>query len=1246
MVKFTIDGRGVEAKPGKTILEVASALGINIPTLCYHKALLPQGACRLCVVEISGRPRLAASCAYPVEEGIEVRTDSPRVVRARKLVAELLYLRCPQVPRVQELAREMGVDETRLERFTPDNENCILCGLCVRMCKERMGVNAIDFVNRGPRRKLTTPFSQHSPICLTCGSCQSVCPTGAIDLSEITENRPRPIPAEFNMGLTGRGPIYIPFPQAIPKVPVIDRGTCLFFQRGVCKTCESFCGPGAIHYDQEEELLDIDVGAVVLATGFEIIDPELKKEFGYGRYPNVLSSLQFERLLSASGPYMGTVLRPSDLKPPERIAFIQCVGSRERARNYCSSVCCMYATKEAIIVREHTPETQCTIFYNDLRAFGKGFYRYYQRARDEYGVRYVRSMISSVKEMQRTNNLLLRYVAEDGRVCEEEFDLVVFSVGMRPTPGVRKTAEAFGVELSSHGFIQTHELAPVETSRPGVYVAGVLSGPKDIPESVMEASAAASRIMALLAETRGSLVREKSYPPERDVSGQEPRIGVFVCHCGKNIAGVVNVAEVVQYARSLPNVVYAEDSLYTCSTDSCERVKQKIQEHDLNRVIVSSCTPRTHEPLFRDTIRQAGLNPYLFEMANIRDQCSWVHVHEPEKATMKAKDLVRMAVAKARLLTPLYPTYVDINHRALVLGGGLAGMTAALELAGQGFETHLLEKSEALGGNLRHLHYTLSEGGKSIQEYLADLIEEVERDPLIRVWTRARVERVDGSLGNFTAQVRTAQGELAGVEAGAIIVATGAQEHRPTEFLYDQDERVLTQRELEERLAAGTNRRSKIENLSSVVMIQCVDSRNDERPYCSRVCCSQALKLKKINPDAQVFILYRDLMSYGLKEEYYTRAREAGVQFIRYEVTEVPEVPKVGSGKQALSSVGGHKAATSNFELRTSGTLGASSLQVSVVDVGLRRRFDVPADLVVLSVPTVAPQENQELAQILKVPLDSDGFFLEAHMKLRPVDFATDGVFMCGLAHGPKFMEETIVQAQAAAARAATILSQAQIESQAMVPIIDLDKCIGCRVCEALCAYQAIKVQEMPKGKKAQVVLAACKGCGACSVACPQMANMLGHFTDPQLLAQIKAFGEAPTFSTDGFEPKILGFMCNWCAYAGADLAGVSRIPYQPNFHTVRVMCTGRIDPAFIVEAFLQGIDGVMVLGCHPGDCHYAVGNLYARDRMAYLQRVMEQVGLDPRRFKLDWISASEGARFAQVVNAFTDQVRALGPIG
>ena len=1014
-----------------------------------------------------------------------------------------------------------------------------------------------------------------------------------------------------------------------------------------CLSCVTACGMKAIDHAMPPRTIRLDVGGVILASGYDLFEAQAMGEYGHGRYPNVVSSMEFERILSASGPSQGHIRRPSDSAEPKRVAFIQCVGSRNLAQgnDYCSAVCCMYATKEAIVAKEHLKGLEATIFYIDLRAYGKGFYRYYERAKDEYGVRYIRSMISSVKEMQPTKNLLLKFVGDDGRIREEEFDLVVLSAGLKPSSKTADLCARLGISTNRHGFCATQSFSPVQTSRPGIYACGTITGPKDIPQTVMEASAAAADVEQLLAPARGTLVREKEFPLEKDNAVEEPRIGAFVCHCGTNIGGVVDVRAVAESARALPGVVFAEDNLHACAPDSQVRIKELMAQHKLNRVFVAACSPRTHEPLFQETLQEAGLNRYLFEMANIRDQCSWVHMNEPDKATQKAKDLVAMGLQRARHLAPLHTAKLDLNHRALVIGGGLAGMTAARTLSRQGFQVDLVEKENELGGNARHMQYTLE--SNYVQEHLAHLIAEVEHDPLIRTYTLARVTRVDGCLGNFVAEVSAEVPKVSAevpkvskVESGVIIVATGAQEHHTTLHMYGQDKRVLTQRELEERLATlDTLGTLNFSLPTSVVMIQCVGSRSEERPYCSHVCCSQALKnalrLKEINPNIDVTILYRDLMSYGLKEEYYTKARKAGVKFLRYEVSKVPEVtqvPKVASD-------------TLNRELSTLDTLGTSNLRVTVTDASLHRPLTLAADLVVLGVPTVAPKENQELAQALKVPLDGDGFFLEAHMKLRPVDFATDGIFVCGLAHGPKFMEETIVQAQAAAGRAATVLSQKQIESQAIVPHIDLDKCIGCRVCESLCAYQAIHVQETPKGKKAQVLLAACKGCGACNVACPQMANSLSHFTDTQLLAQIKALGTAARFSKNGFEPKILGFLCNWCAYAGADLAGSSRISYQPNFHTVRVMCSGRVDPALVVEAYLQGIDGVMVLGCHPGDCHYAVGNYYARDRMAYLKRVLEQVGLDSRRFSLDWVSASEGARFAEVVNSFTDQVRALGPI-
>ncbi|MBN2139201.1 MAG: FAD-dependent oxidoreductase [Sedimentisphaerales bacterium] len=1076
MITLTIDNKKVEVEEGSTVLQAAEKLGIKIPTLCHHKSLLPYGACRVCLVEIGspGRSWVQASCVYPAQEGMEVRTNTERVQKSRRIVLELLLARCPDSPVISDMAREYGVEETR---FTKKNDDCILCGLCTRICEERMGVGAVSFVNRGAKRKVSVPYDKHSPICIACGACEVVCPTNAVDLSEVTTNKPRPILSEYDMGMSPRSSIYIPFPQAIPKVAVIDRDTCMHYLKGVCGSCENICQAGAIDYNQEDQIEEVGVGAVVLSPGFEQFDPELKKELGYDRYANVISSLQFERLLSASGPYLGEILRTSDKKHPKRIAWIQCVGSREVDCNYCSSVCCMYATKEAIIAKEHQPDLDCTIFYIDMRAFGKGFDAYCERAK-ALGVRYIRCRPSSVKEVSATKDLKIAYSEEGGDITTEEFNMVVLSTGLRPPAAVRELAEKFDVKLNEHGFADTQGFEPVDTSNPGVYVCGPFAGPKDIPETVMEASAGAARAMALLKERRGTLITHKEYPPEKDVTGQEPRIGVFVCHCGRNIGGYADVPSVVEYAKTLPNVVYADDNLYTCSTDTQKQIIELIAEHNLNRVVVASCSPRTHEPLFRNTCREAGLNEYLFEMANIRDQCTWVHMNEPEEATRKAKDLVRMAVAKARLLEPLYKGSLKVNNDALVIGGGLAGMTAALNLADQGFKVHLVEREPELGGNLRHIHSLLS--GKDPQEQLAAIIEKVHAYPNIEVYLSSEVSKVDGSVGNFKSTIKTGDRET---EAGhgIAIVATGAAEYEPSEYLYGQDARVITQRTLDEWIAED---KAAIREAKSVAMIQCVGSRNEDRPYCSRVCCSQAIKnsiaLKKMRPELNVYVLYRDVRAYGFLEEHYRQARELGVRFIRYDEDHKPEV-----------------------------AAGDSGLEISISEPILRTSLTIKCDMLVLSAAIISNAGADEVGKLFKVPLNQDKFFLEAHMKLRPVDFATDGVFMCGLAHSPKSVDESIAQAHAAAARAATILSKDEIELDATISEVIDANCDGCAYCIDPCPYNALTLFEyMYKGsikKSVQRDAALCKGCGVCMATCPKKGIFVRGFKPEQLSAMVDA---------------------------------------------------------------------------------------------------------------------------------------------
>ena len=888
-------------------------------------------------------------------------------------------------------------------------------------------------------------------------------------------------------------------------------------QCGICSECLSCwyeCKAGAINHDEVPRVEEIRVGAVVLAPGYQVYHAELSEEYGWGRYPNVVTALQFERLLSASGPTQGHVLRPSDGKPARKIAFLQCVGSRDQSHDYCSSVCCMYAAKEAIMAREHDPRAEVHVFFMDTRAFSKGYEAYYRRAQDQYGVHYVRCRISSVKEDPATKNLILKYVSSEpaegeenrptGQVREEAFDLVVLSVGMEIAPEVRELGRRLGIELDDYGFCHTVQFQPLETSRPGIYAVGPFREPKDIPETVTEASGAAALAGGLLAPARGSLITPPEYPPERDVSGEEPRIGVFVCHCGSNIGGFLDVPAVAEYARSLPYVVHAEDNLYTCSQDSIRRITEKTKELGLNRVVVASCTPLTHEPLFQDSIRQAGLNPYLFEMANIRNQCSWVHSHDREAATEKAKELVRMAVARAARLEPLHRITVPVTKRALVIGGGVAGMHAALALAKQEIAVDLVEREAELGGNLRHVRYLLeTQNGRlrwhDARTYLEDLIAQVTADPRITVHRETELVETHGYKGNFTSVLRTPEGEIT-VQHGATIVATGAREYRGPEYGYGRDPRILTQQEFEALLAAGEVRQGEEaaeaqELPQDVVMIQCV---GPAERYCSRICCTVALKnalrLKALNPKARVTVLYRDLRTYGFKERLYTEARRAGVLFVRYDADHKPQVrlPEGGDGEQPPTD---------------------EPLEVRVWEPMLGREMVLHPDLLVLSMPMVPAEGAEELANRLKVGVDLDGWLMEAHVKLRPVDFSTEGLYMAGAAHYPKLLDETIAQAQAAAARAATILSQDALPVGGIVAQVDPEACVGCLTCVRLCPFGVPQVRDDLTGVgaivgAAYIEPAQCQGCGLCVAECPARAIQLMHYRHEQIEIKVAALLE------------------------------------------------------------------------------------------------------------------------------------------
>lgn len=902
--------------------------------------------------------------------------------------------------------------------------------------------------------------------CTGCTTCVKYCPVE--------------YPDPFNQEISKNKAVHVFFSQAIPLVAYIDE-SCLFLKEKKCDICRRVCQTGAIDFRQTTEKAQIKVGAIILSYGIEPFDPRVKDEYGYKKLQNVVTSMDYERLLSSTGPYAGEVLRGSDKKHPQKIAWIQCVGSRRVTpgdNSYCSGVCCTYTQKQVILTKDHDAAAECTIFHNDIRSFGKDFERYYQRAEQLPGVKFIRSYVSVVREIPDSKHVVVRYATADDGVKEEEFDMVVLSVGLNPPVDSKSLADKFGIALTSHGFCETSIANPMETTRPGIFVSGGFQGPTDIPESVFSASGASSQCGEFLDYRRWKLARERIYPPERDVSAEAPRIGVFVCHCGANIGSVVNVPSSVEYALTLPGVVYAQEQLFSCATNSAKEITDMAREKGLNRVVIAACSPRTLEPLFRDTLREAGLNQYYCEMANIREHCSWVHSKQKEEATRKAKDIIRMSVARACHLEPLQEFDLPVNKAALVVGGGIAGMTCALSIAGQGHEVHLVEKDKELGGMARRLHTTLE--GMDVQAYLKDLIRAVYKNPLIHVCHEATITDVSGYVGNFVTTVTT-EGRVKKIKHGASVLAIGADVYKPAEYLYGENDNVFTHIELGERIAAGDE---KVMQAQSLVMIQCVGCRNQDRNYCSRVCCSHAvknaLKLKKINPQMRIYILFRDMRTYGFREDFYREASEKDVKFIRYEPDDKPRVEAIKEG-------------------------GKSMLRVTVPDLILGQRLELDADVLSLAAAVIPSVSTREVAGLFKVTLSPDDFFKEAHVKLKPVEFAADGVYLCGTAHYPKHIPETINQAYGAAGRVLTLLSKdTVVASGSVCEVIDSD-CVSCGACITSCTYGAIEFRDTAQGRKAWVNPILCKGDGVCNAKCPTNAIVLKHFTDEELLGQIDA---------------------------------------------------------------------------------------------------------------------------------------------
>ncbi|MEW6716466.1 MAG: hydrogenase iron-sulfur subunit [Chloroflexota bacterium] len=1023
--------------------------------------------------------------------------------------------------------------------------------------------------------------------CTRCGDCTNVCPVV--------------LPNEYDSGMAARKAIYTPIPQSAPGTYIIDIEHCLNTPPNYlpCDRCYQACPPKSIDFLMPpEQTLEREVASIIVAVGYELFDPRKMKEYGYGSHPDILTAMEFERLINSAGPTGGEILRPSDGKHPKNLLLVLCVGSRDqRHYRYCSRFCCMYSIKHAYQALDHGVEN-VTALYMDIRAYGKGFDNFWQRTQD-MGAKFVRGRPSSIQ----THDSSLRVTYEDverATRLQEDYDMVVLANAVTPSEGLPDLAKRLGIELDEDGFIKAEETLGglVTTTRPGIYAAGCVSGPKDIPDSVSEGSGAAA--LALSHLTSRYWPEPPQVEPMEDI--EVPRVGVFVCHCGSNIAGVVDVERVVEYAQTLPDVVYADHQMFSCAGNTQIEIEESIKREKINRVVIAACSPKTHETIFKGVLIRSGLNPYLLVMSNIRNMDSWVHKFDKEAATVKAMDMVSMAVEQARLLTPLEASLLPLTQSALVIGGGIAGMTAAAALAHQGFETHLVEKNTYLGGLLNQLDNIAPTDIQAHKLLVAKSLDVV--DARVNVHTNTEVETISGVVGNFNARLNTAE-EL---NVGAIIIATGASPYLPTEFGYENNSRVITNLELEELLTNGTV------EFERVTFIACVGSRQGNKG-CSRYCCTsminQALQLRQMGK--KVRVAYKDIRTYSRQaEEIYEKAMRSGVQFFRYDADRPPQ--------EAITI---HQNNGSTY--------------IELYDHLLGADVRIPTDLIVLVVG-LTPQEDN-LSEQLKLSRSEDGFYMELHPKLGPAETATQGIYLAGTAQGAKDVRESIAQAMAAAAKTGALLARGKIEKEPLTAILVPELCKGCMRCVRVCPFSAIEqIGEPGEIGSVRVIEAACMGCGTCAAECAFDAIIMPYFTKEQILAQIDAaLAENPA-------EKCLVFTCNWCSYAGADLAGIEKRQYPPSSRIIRTMCSARLEEGFVTRAFEKGAGAVLITGCRltetGSDCHYNYANKFTAQRFQRWQKKFKRQGIDLERLQLRWISAAEGKEFAEKLHEMDEVVK------